>query len=99
MYNLPPFFGPEDQPHFGPSTAPDILRLFFHDCFVNGCDASVLLDGKGTEKTAKPNARLEGFDMVDNMKTKLEKKCPGVVSCADLLAFAARDAVTLAGGS
>jgi len=98
MYDMPVVFVPEDQPHFGPNVAPDILRLFFHDCFVAGCDASVLLDGPASEKTASPNARLEGFDMEDNVKAALEAACPGVVSCADLLAFAARDAVRLAGG-
>lgn len=99
MFDLPfKLVVPEDQPHFGPNVAPDILRLFFHDCFVQGCDGSVLLDGPTSEKTAEPNARLEGFDMVDNIKTALEAACPGIVSCADLLAFAARDAVRLVGG-
>ncbi|RXI08740.1 hypothetical protein DVH24_022884 [Malus domestica] len=72
-----------------------LLRLHFHDCFVNGCDASVLLDDTSSfvgEKTAAPNNNsIRGFEVVDQIKAKLEKACPGVVSCADLLALAARD--------
>eukprot|EP00268_Persea_americana_P007739 TRINITY_DN12966_c3_g1_i1.p1 TRINITY_DN12966_c3_g1~~TRINITY_DN12966_c3_g1_i1.p1 ORF type:complete len:349 (-),score=53.71 TRINITY_DN12966_c3_g1_i1:69-1088(-) len=85
-----------------PRNAAIILRLHFHDCFVQGCDGSVLLDDTYTlkgEKDAIPNVNsLRGFDLVDRIKNKLESECPGAVSCADLLTIAARDAVVLVGG-
>ena len=63
-----------------------------------GCDGSVLLDGPRSEKTAAINAALHGFEVIDVAKAAVEKACPGVVSCADILAFASRDSVKLTGG-
>ncbi|KAI3774569.1 hypothetical protein L1987_49128 [Smallanthus sonchifolius] len=81
-----------------PRAAPGLLRMFFHDCFVNGCDASILIDSPSSEKTAVPNLPLRGFEVIDAAKTQLEATCPGIVSCADILALAARDSVVLSGG-
>jgi peroxidase len=118
-----------------PRMAASLLRLHFHDCFVNvsswhksdhcfdihvrvcvlpaawngdrsssflflqGCDGSVLLDDKPPlvgEKTAVPNANsIRGFEVIDAIKAELERECPETVSCADLLAIAARDSVVV----
>jgi len=65
---------------------------------LQGCDGSVLLDSTPTidsEKTAvASNNSIRGFEVVDNIKSEVDKACGGpVVSCADILAVAARDSV------
>ncbi|KAM7507920.1 hypothetical protein LguiA_018373 [Lonicera macranthoides] len=83
--------------------APGLLRLHFHDCFVQGCDASVLLDGSASgpsEKAAPPNLRLraEAFKIIDDLRRRAQKECGRIVSCADITTLAARDAIYLSGG-
>ncbi|CAI0549100.1 unnamed protein product [Linum tenue] len=85
-----------DEPRMGAS----LLRMHFHDCFVNGCDGSILLDDTSNftgEKTAGPNFNsVRGYDVVDKIKTELDKICRrSIVSCADILAVAARDSVSI----
>ncbi|KAL9265998.1 Peroxidase 4-like protein [Drosera capensis] len=85
-----------------PRMAASLLRLFFHDCFVQGCDGSVLLDDTATftgEKGALPNkGSLRGFEVIDAIKANVEAACRATVSCADIVALAARDGVALLGG-
>ncbi|WOG97138.1 hypothetical protein DCAR_0416477 [Daucus carota subsp. sativus] len=83
--------------------AAGLLRLHFHDCFVQGCDASVLLDGSASgpgEKNATPNLTLrpQAFQIIEELRSLVQNQCGSVVSCADITAVAARDAVVLSGG-
>lgn len=55
---------------------------------LQGCDASVLIDAPGSERSASANLGLQGFEVIDAAKEVVEKQCPGVVSCADILALA-----------
>lgn len=67
--------------------------------FAQGCEGSVLLDDtkdfKG-EKNALPNRNsARGYDVIDSIKADVEKYCPSTVSCVDILALAAREAVVM----
>ncbi|CAN1268110.1 Peroxidase 12 [Linum perenne] len=84
--------------------AAGLLRLHFHDCFVQGCDASVLLRGSAggpsAEQGSPPNLSLrqEAFRIIEDLRARVHKSCGRVVSCSDILAIAARDSVSLSGG-
>lgn len=78
----------------------DLLPTLISSWIVwQGCDGSVLLDDTVTlqgEKNAPNNKNaLKGFKIIDRIKNRIESECPGIVSCADILTIAARDAVLL----
>ncbi|KAJ3698722.1 hypothetical protein LUZ61_002427 [Rhynchospora tenuis] len=87
-----------------PIAAPATLRLFFHDCFVRGCDASLMIIYKnGDDEWFHPDdisLKPSGFDTVMQAKAAVDSdpRCTNKVSCSDILALAARDAVVLTGG-
>lgn len=65
---------------------------------LQGCDGSILLDDTDDmvgEKMAKPNNNsARGYEVIDTIKSAVNTVCLGnVVSCADILAVAARDSI------
>ncbi|GLJ14689.1 hypothetical protein SUGI_0238030 [Cryptomeria japonica] len=75
--------------------AAGLLRLHFHECFVQGCGGSVLLNGTTSERLVPPNVSLRAmaFTIINGIKARVEAACSGVVSCADILALASCDSV------
>lgn len=83
------------------NTAVSWIRLIFHDCIVQSCDASILLDSSGdvqTEKQSDRNFGMRNFKYVDTIKQAIEVECPGVVSCADIIVLASKEAAAMLGG-
>ncbi|KAK9050524.1 hypothetical protein SSX86_030506 [Deinandra increscens subsp. villosa] len=85
-----------------PRSGASVMRFQFHDCFVNGCDGSMLLDDTPNmlgEKLSLSNINsLRSYEVVDEIKEALETACPQTVSCADIIIMASRYAVALSGG-
>ena len=55
-----------------------------------------MLDASGGEKYALSNFNsVRGYRDVYGIKRTVESACPGVVSCADILALVARDSVVI----
>ncbi|XP_039052782.1 peroxidase 29-like [Hibiscus syriacus] len=85
-----------------PTAPAAFLRLLFHDCQVQGCDASILLDSKplngNFEIASRMNFGIRKMETIHRIKYKLEAECPGRVSCADIIALAAKVSVALSGG-
>ncbi|XP_021723174.1 cationic peroxidase 1-like [Chenopodium quinoa] len=85
-----------------PGMGGSLVHLHFHDCGVSGCDASILLDDTPSvagEKSAALNQNSTwGYEAIDQIKARVEKECPGIVSCADILTVAARDSIVGLGG-
>ncbi|KAH9618289.1 hypothetical protein KSS87_011098 [Heliosperma pusillum] len=81
------------------ATAPAaFLRLLFHDCQVQACDASILLASRDSEIHASRNLGIRKLEAINQIKSRLEATCPGQVSCADIIALAAKNSVALSGG-
>ncbi|KAJ1685040.1 hypothetical protein LUZ63_016430 [Rhynchospora breviuscula] len=87
-----------------PIAAAATLRLFFHDCFITGCDASLLIQNPNNddEQHSSENMflRADGYKTIAAAKAVVDAdpQCANKVSCADIMALAARDAVALSGG-
>ncbi|CAM0901509.1 unnamed protein product [Alopecurus aequalis] len=80
--------------------AAGLLRIFFHDCFPNGCDASIYLKGSGTEQAMGPNGTLQprALQLIEDIRAKVHAACGATVSCADISALATRAVVVFSGG-
>ncbi|EFJ05505.1 hypothetical protein SELMODRAFT_137067 [Selaginella moellendorffii] len=84
-----------------PTAPAALLRVVFHDCQVEGCDASILLETSSAmtaETVSEKNFSIRRLDYIHDIKAAIEKECPGIVSCADIIVMAARDAIAMSGG-
>ncbi|GAV70844.1 peroxidase domain-containing protein, partial [Cephalotus follicularis] len=85
-----------------PTSPAALLRLMFHDCQVQGCDGSILVDLVNRkvpmEMASAKNFGIRKRESISIIKSMVEEVCPQQVSCADILILAAREAVVVSGG-
>ena len=66
---------------------------------MQGCDGSLLLDDTSTFKGEKNllgnKDSVRGYEVIDKIKSDVEKACPSSVSCTDIVTLASREAVYL----
>ncbi|CAM0909633.1 unnamed protein product [Alopecurus aequalis] len=85
-------------------SGPAALRLFFHDCAVGGCDASIMIvNSNGDDEQQNPDdqsLKQQGFQTILDAKAAVDSdpRCRYKVSCADILALVARESVYQSGG-
>uniref|UniRef100_A0A453MTR1 Plant heme peroxidase family profile domain-containing protein n=1 Tax=Aegilops tauschii subsp. strangulata TaxID=200361 RepID=A0A453MTR1_AEGTS len=83
-----------------PISAPATLRLFFHDCAVMGCDASVMIISPTVDDKWRNyddySLKPEGFQTILDAKAAVDSdpQCRYKVSCPDIIALAARESVS-----
>ncbi|KQJ85455.1 cationic peroxidase SPC4 [Brachypodium distachyon] len=77
-----------------------LLRLSFHDCFPQGCDASILLLNKFWGELNMPQnhgIRRSAVHLIEDIRKAVHEACGATVSCADILNLATRQAVMQSG--
>ncbi|KAM3299252.1 hypothetical protein ACQJBY_040640 [Aegilops geniculata] len=83
------------------AVAAGMLRLYFHDCFPQGCDASILLNNTAARETALgPNLSIQprAMQLIESIRARAHAVCGPVVSCADITLLATRDIIVISGG-
>ncbi|KAI5009416.1 hypothetical protein ZWY2020_011553 [Hordeum vulgare] len=81
--------------------AAGLVRIYFHDCFPQGCDASILLNDTAARETAlDPNLTIQprAMQLLESIRSTAHAACGPVVSCADITLLATRAAIVASGG-
>uniref|UniRef100_A0ACD5Z435 Uncharacterized protein n=1 Tax=Avena sativa TaxID=4498 RepID=A0ACD5Z435_AVESA len=76
-----------------------LLRILFHDCFPQGCDASLLLTGANSELKMPQNGglRQSALDLIESIRATVHRACGPTVSCADITTLATKQAIMQSG--